>query len=296
MSCDFRTISKGKRRNPKNPIVKAFGSLRNGIDGSSHEYVEDPCDADLVFVFGSVTRRKEGTDRARAILGHRRDKRHIASLDIGFLKKDSNVFRVGYGDCTGEGRFLFEPRPSRVKIFGVSLKEVVRRDPGLPILILLQSERGWTYDDPLSMDEWLRRTIEDIGDDREILLKPHPTSQQSLCCGDYGSNVRILPVDPKRKNMSSVLADVGAVITHSSSGVIESLIEGIPSFSLSPRCVAHRYTCHDLAMLGNLENYDFGNRQKMIEDWAANTHHVTEFNTEWVERFWLEIQNKKNNH
>ena len=65
-----------------------------------------------------------------------------------------------------------------------------------------------------------------------------------------------------------------AVVTHSSSGAVEALVEGIPTFATSPRCIAYE-ACGNLNDIA--EPFDWSKREKLLWKWAHTTWSIEEF-------------------
>ena len=118
---EYRTIKAAKRNDLRNPITAAFKALEDAVRQSQYK-LTDVRDADVVFVFGSITERKTQTERYLVIDALRKSGKHILSIDSGLFgtyirqklqNPESHFFRIGYGDCTGEGDILVEGMDSQ---------------------------------------------------------------------------------------------------------------------------------------------------------------------------------------
>lgn len=290
---DFTTIKESKRGDFGNPITAAFYSITKAVQKSSHKLVKTSENADLVFVFGSITDRKLETERAKSILKHRCEGKIIMSLDSSMFSTyirrflgttETFMFRIGKNDCTGEGDFLNEnstkERFEKFKSnFGFSEREP-QCDNTKPILFALQSEKGWTYNEKKPYFERAREIIQQLREctDREIILKPHPnTDRYPVEWISRGfENITILRQDRSRRDIIDDLKGCGAFVTHSSSSSCESFVEGIPTFVLDKRGLSYDYFENDFTNINNLERVDWSKRQQLLYDWANTSWHVKE--------------------
>jgi len=290
---DFTTIKAAKRNDASNPITAAFFALMEGIKQTKHKLVASAQEADCVFVFGSITKRKPDTERAKSIQSHRRNNKKILSLDSALFStyirrhlqsSETWFFRIGLGDCTGEGNFLNENAPrtryeALSKTFNFSMCPP-RRDNTLPIFFALQSEKGWTYDEEEPYYQWAKRTIGEIRNhtDRTIILKPHPNTDRHPIewITEGHTNIKILRQDPSRRDIIDDLRGVGAFVTHSSSAACESYVEGIPTFALNKRCVVYNTCEKDLSKINKIETINWLDRPQTLWNWAYTSWHVNE--------------------
>ena len=294
ISCDFQTIKTAKRLCPSNPITAAMINIKKAITDAGYEYSDcDGDSADVVFVFGSITRRKLDTGRAERILKHRNSEKHIFSLDSGLFgtyirnkirSSESEYFRIGYGDCTGQGQYFNEnSKPDRYEWFK-SVYDFTERstkaDNESPILFLLQSEKGWMYDTKIPFYKWARSVVELIREktNRHIILRAHPSPDRNPTkwISEGFDNISITWADRTRRGVVEDIRRAGAIVTHSSSAAVESYVEGIPTFALDERCVIHKYLEHDLTKLNSLESYDWNNRYQNLCDIANTSWHINE--------------------
>ena len=79
-----------------------------------------------------------------------------------------------------------------------------------------------------------------------------------------------------------------AVVTHSSSAAVESIVEGIPTFALDKRCIAYDACEHDLELLENIEKFNWDNRSGYLYGWAFTSWHVNEFENPATINYYLE--------
>ena len=308
---DFSTIKAAKRNDLSNPITAAFHSIAQGIVSSDfHTLVKTADEADVVFVFGSITKRKPDTERAISISNHRANKKKILSLDSALFStyirrhlnsSETNFFRIGLHDCTGTGDFLNEgSKKTRYswlkKTFNFTEKDP-QCDNTKPIMFALQSEKGWMYDNTEPYFVWAKNTIAKIRErtDRLILLKPHPNTDRypvEWIASGY-SNVQILGQDKTRRDIIDDLANVGALITHSSSAACESYVEGIPTFALDKRCVVYKACQHDLTNINSLEKINWSKRKQILNNWAFTSWHVDELKNPHLIHYYLEKVKQK---
>lgn len=298
IQCDFSTIKASKRHLLSNPITAAFHAIQAAIEESGNKIVQD--NPDLVFVFGSITRRKMDTERAIAIQQHRDNGTPIFSLDSALFSTyirnrmnspETYMFRVGYGDCIGTGNFLNKKSDSQRFIWYKEAFEFEEKDPitnfDKPILFLLQSERGWQYDDHLPFYSYARKVVKQIREvtDKPIVLRAHPNLDRNPTemIAEGFKDVTIERADKARRTVIESIRKSSAVVTHSSSAACESIVEGIPTFALDKRCVVYDACEHDLSLLNSLDKIDWTKREQNLYDWAYTSWTVDEMaNPDWL--------------
>ena len=149
-----------------------------------------------------------------------------------------------------------------------------------PILFLLQSERGWQYDDHLPFYSWARKVVKQLraSTDRKIILRSHPNLDRNPTemIAEGFNNIVIEHADKARRKVIDSIKQAGVVITHSSSAACESITEGIPTIALDKRCVVYDACMHDLSLLNNLELVDWNKREQNLYNWAYTSWTVDE--------------------
>ena len=290
ITVDYSTIKAGKRFDTSNPITAAFNAITRSLLTLGYDIVPE---GDVVFVFGSITKRKLDTERAISIQKHRERGAKILSLDSSLFStyirrkldsSETNMFRIGLNDCTGEGNFLNEESgPERYEWFKrtFDFKESdPRADNKGPIFFALQSEKGWQYDNTEPYYEWARSTIEQIRrlTNRTILLKPHPnTDRHPIEWIARGfDNIRIIGQDRSRRHIIDDFRGVGCFVTHSSSAACESIVEGIPTIALDKRCVVYKDCEKDFEKINRLQDIDWSFREQSLRDWAMSSWSISE--------------------
>lgn len=317
---DYATIKAGKRHLLSNPITDAFNRLSVGAEAAGYNVIRrdtigDYDNISAVFVFGSITQRKTETERSKAILQHREKGTPIFSLDSAFFStyirekfqtSETGMFRIGFNDCTGTGSWFNKSSPAdRYENFkqhyGFEEKPTTA-DNDAPILFLLQSEKGWQYDNTEPYYIWARKTVEQIRErtDRKIILRAHPNLDRNPTefIAKGFDNIEIERCGRERRGLIDTLQRVGCTVTHSSSAAIESYVEGKPTFTLDPRCVVFDETENSLNKINSLELYNWYEREQNLHNWAYTSWHVTEMmKPEVVNRYLkhMEWVRKKNN-
>jgi len=303
IQCDFSTIKASKRHLLSNPITAAFHAIQAAVHAAGHKIVQDKPDA--VFVFGSITKRKMDTERAISIQQHRDNGTPIFSLDSALFstyarnKMDSPetyMFRVGLNDCVGTGNFLNEKSDSQRFLwfkdaFGFEEKEPTK-DNDKPILFLLQSERGWQYDNHLPFYSYARKIVKEIREitNKPIILRAHPNLDRNPTemIAEGFHDITIQRADKARRTVIDSFKEAGAVITHSSSAACESIVEGIPTFALDERCVVYNACEHDLKKLNKLDTINWSKREQNLYNWSYTSWTVDEMaNPDWL-NYYLE--------
>ena len=307
MKChvDFLTIKSGKRNDPQNEITAAFLALKEAIQKSPHTYVENSDEAEVVFVFGSITQRKLDTERAQRIVKHRLAGKKILALDTGLFstyirnginRNETGFFRIGLGDVTGEGNFLNENSTNeRYEWFKETFKFKERQpsaDHNKPILFILQSERGWQYDNQEPFFKWAQDTVDRIRSitSRKIVLRAHPNIDRNPTewIARRHANIGITHGDRSRRTVIDAIRESSAVVTHSSSAAVESIVEGIPTFALDKRCVAWEACSGDLTGLIHAEDFDWSKREQILNNWAMTSWNVEELKNPNLIEYYME--------
>ena len=296
---DTSTIKASKRGDLKNPITLAMNNLYRGFVDAGYDVVmshinprDTGRDYDVAVVFGSITRRKMDTERAVSIQKHRLANKKILSLDSAFFSTyirnsinspETNMFRIGVGDCVGSMPFdSANNNPDRYshfeKTFSFEMKKP--RTDGHPIMFILQTERGWQYDNEMPYKDWAREVIRQIRThtNNTIILRAHPNHQREPL--DYISkgfkNIQYQYGERARMSLIEDLTNVGCAITHSSSAAVETLVEGIPTIALDKRCIAYDACSNNIEDVLYPEKFDWSKRSDYFNKWANTTFHVDE--------------------
>lgn len=300
------TIKARKRDDLTNPITAALRNVghASALLGYDVHYGDYNMPMDFIWLFGSHTKRKPDTERARSIAKCNNSGTPTFSLDSGLFStyirrrtssSESNFFRVGLGDCVGTGNFLnSNSTPERYEWFK-NAYNFTEKDPTTnhdgPILFILQTERGWQYDNLEPYKDWARKTLLSLREhtDRHITLRAHPNHAREPL--DYIANgiknVSHTYGDRSRQSSIDAIREASAVVTHSSSAGIEAYIEGIPVFALDERCLGYQHFSHNLSEINQLSDYNWSNRYQNLCDWAMTTWHVEEFKNPKLIEYYL---------
>ena len=117
---------------------------------------------------------------------------------------------------------------------------------------------------------WIGDTARDLRchTDRPILVRPHPASSREALAG-FRERIRetrgLVLDDPPRGDMRHALRSCWAVVTHSSSGMVDALVNGIPGISMSRASIAWPVTDHCLAAIEQPTLHD---REQWLHDLA----------------------------
>jgi hypothetical protein len=303
IQCDFSTIKASKRHLLSNPITAAFHAIQAATEKAGYQIVQN--NPDVVFVFGSITRRKMDTERALSIQKHRDNGTPLFSLDSALFStyirnrmnsSETFMFRVGYGDCIGTADFLNNKSNSQRYLWMKEAFQFEEKPPVIdntkPILFLLQSERGWQYDDHLPYYSYARKIVKKIRSitDKDIILRSHPNLDRNptAMIAEGFDNIVIEHADKARRKVIDSIRSAGAVVTHSSSAACESIVEGIPTFALDNRCVVYDACEHDLEKLNSLDKIDWTKREQNLYNWSYTSWTVDEMaNPDWL-NYYLE--------
>ena len=300
---------KEQKRVFENPIFNTFAEIEQVLIDMRHEvtnnhFMQIKHFTELAIMFGSVTNRKRET--ARAIF---KDKLMLAKIptlhfDTGLfsvyirnrLKQNETwMFRMGLNDCTGTGNFLNQNMPAEryktfKKMFKFTEKDPITNKDG-SILFLLQSEKGWQYNDAIPFWKYARGKIEEIRKitDRPIILRAHPNPDRERpeTIAKGFDNVTVEYADRARRTVLDSIRGAFATVTHSSSAAVESIVEGIPTIALDPRCIAYDACEHNLEVLGDVESINWDKRQQHLNNWAYSTWHLNEWKDPNVWKYYL---------
>lgn len=292
---DTSTIKASKRRDFSNPITLALHNFAIGFKEAGYDFVISDNytgDYDVAVVFGSITQRKMDTDRAKSIQAHRNKGKKILSLDSAFFStyirnkmnsSETFMFRIGVGDCVGSEPFQSDTvTPIRYewfeKTFDFEMKKP--RITGKPIMFIMQTERGWQYDDLIPYKDWARSVLNQIREvtQEDVILRAHPNHAREPL--DYISkgfrNIYYQQGERARLSLIRDCENIGFAVTHSSSAAVETLTEGVPTIALNNRCIAYELCSHNLQDLTKPESFDWSKRQEFFNKWANMTFHVNE--------------------
>ena len=292
---DTSSIKAGKRNDLSNPITLAMHNLAIGFEKAGYETVIAPTidtDYDVAVVFGSITKRKMDTERAISIQSHRDKGKKILSLDSSFFSTyirnasaspETFMFRIGVGDCVGSEPFKIDSTTSvRYEKFEQRFSFEMKK-PRLhaePIMFILQTERGWQYDNLMPYKDWARHVLLKIREitNKHVILRAHPNhSREPLEYISKGiQNVSFQYGTRARMSLIRDLNNVGFAVTHSSSAAVETLCEGVPTIALDKRCIAYDLCSHKLEDLLKPESFDWSKRSQTFNDWANVSFHVDE--------------------
>lgn len=301
------TIKAGKRNDLSNPITLAFHNLATGIRQAGHTPIlSEHCDVyDVGIVFGSITRRKLDTDRAISITKMRESGKPILSLDSSFFSthirqhlnsSETFMFRIGVGDCVGSEPFRTDTYTSvRFDWFKQTFnfsEKTFENYLNRPIMFVLQTERGWQYDELIPYKDWAKDTLDRIRQitDRTVVLRAHPNQAREPITHIAGNHKNILFQIGERARQSMIrdLQDVSVVVTHSSSVANEALVEGIPTIALDKRCIAYDQCWNDLSKINNPELFEWDGMHHAFNSWANQSYHVNEMKESYVINYYLD--------
>ena len=300
---EYHTIKASKRNDLRNPITAAFKALEEAVNKSQHQ-LTNVSDADIVFVFGSITERKTETERYKVINALRKSGKHILSIDSGLFgtyirektkSAESFFFRICYGDCTGEGDILVEGMDSQrldwfMKSFDFTIKDP-KEDNGV-ILFIGQSEKGWQYNNLEPYDMWVEKSLRRLREttDRKVIYRIHPTdaTQIRLLVNKF-DNLHLTVGSRARMGIIKDLEETTTSITHSSSAALESLVEGNHTIALDDRCIVKKACANDYNT-----KMPWDTREQYLKDFAYTTWHVTEMaNPQLIDFYVNMIEDKK---
>ena len=314
------SIKAGKRYNGGNPITAALESIVSAANNSGGEFTAykhegtHTVSADVGFAFGSYTQRKLEVERAVLIRNIEAAKQPVFFLDSAAFSthirnalnsSETFMFRLGLNSCTGEGTFWNQELPAEryeafKKEFKFTEKEPQENKDG-HIVFLAQSETGWQFDDLEPYFLFANRTLQQIREhtDRKIIYRTHPKIDPRSPldkCIDGIDNLRVHNCPASRRTLFESLNGAHSVVTHSSSGALEAVTEGIPTFALSPRTFGSPMYLTDLAKIENaFKEFKWEDRQQWLYNLAYTSWSVEELKTIEVLRYYTNMLKGLNN-
>lgn len=306
------SIKAGKRSNSQNPITAALDSIVSAANNSGGEFVAykhegtHTVGADVGFCFGSYTQRKLEVERAVLIRAIEAAKQPCFFLDSAAFSthirnalnsSETFMFRLGLNSCTGEGIFWNQDLPSErydamKKQFNFTEKDPQDNKDGA-IVFLAQTETGWQFDDLEPYYKFANKTLKEIRKhtDRKIIYRTHPKLDPRSPldkCIEGIENLEVHNCPVSRRTLFESLVGAYAVVTHSSSGALEAVLEGIPTFALSKRTFGSPIY---LTNLEDIENFNFpwDDRKQWLYNLAYTSWSVEELKTIEVLRYYTNM-------
>jgi|TARA_R100000084_G_C4643599_1_gene145312 hypothetical protein len=273
-------------------------SIGKACQALGHEVIMNDkiiTDVDLAFVFATHSPKNPTMERSQIILPLREAKVPTFHIDSSFFgtyirnalnAPETGMFRIGLNESTGEADWLIDHvSHHRFDEFKRKFKfeeQYPRLPNDYPIMILGQPNGNFQYDDKRTFDTYVKEEIMPVlleKTDRVIIFRQHPmvTAKPNLDGVDFQK------ADRARRTLLKDMLYCSAVVTHSSSGAVEALVEGLPTFATSPRCIAYE-ACGDLNDI--VEPFDWSKREKAMWKWAHTTWSIEEFaNPELIDSY-----------
>ena len=316
------SIKASKRLNAHNPITSALDAIVSAANNSKGEFVAykhegtNTVGGDVGFCFGSYTQRKLEVERAVLIRNIEAAKQPCFFLDSAAFSthirnslnsSETFMFRLGLNSCTGEGVFWNRPLPSErydamKKQFNFTEKDPQNNVTG-PIVFLAQTETGWQFDELEPYHKFANKTLKDIREhtDRKIIYRTHPKLDPRSPlekCIEGIENLEVHNCPVSRRTLFESLDGAYAVVTHSSSGALEAVLEGLPTFAMSPRTFGSPMYLTDISKIGNaFHEFAWNERQQWLYNLAYTSWSVEELKTIEVLRYYTNmlkgIENEK---
>lgn len=307
------SIKSSKRFDLNNPITAALHNcFGNPMLVEGTEVYGEP---HIGICFGSYTKRKLDTERAKLIQNLEQSKRPIFYLDSSafstYIRNFANspqtgMFRIGLNSCTGEGIYnngdMPEDRYKALKnVFGFNEKDPHKNEDGA-IVFLMQSERGFMYDSLEPYHVFVQRTLKEIRKqtDRKIILRLHPNPDPRNSVAQFTKdldNYEIHTCDNDRRTLFDTLDNAYACVTHSSSAAMEAVVEGIPTFALDKRCFGSGIYLENLNDIEDCHNkFPWEKRQQWLYNLAYSSWTISELSSSAVFEYyksWLINETQK---
>lgn len=314
------SIKAGKRYNGGNPITAALESIVSTANNSGGEFTAykhegtHTVSCDVGFAFGSYTQRKLEVERAVLIRNIEAAKQPVFFLDSAAFSthirnalnsSETFMFRLGLNSCTGEGTFWNQDLPAeRYEAF----KKEFNFSDGPPqnnkdghIVFLAQSETGWQFDDLEPYYVFANRTLKQLRDitERKIIYRTHPKLDPRSPldkCIEGIENLEVHNCPVSRRTLFESLEGAHSVVTHSSSGAVEAVTDGIPTFALSPRTFGSPMYLTDISEIEDaFYKFEWDKRDQWLNNLAYTSWSVDELKTIEVLRYYTNMLKGLNN-
>lgn len=267
----------GAKASPDHPVNKAVVSILNGFQKRGFEIrTKSNPDGqnDLGFMFGWCTSHKPSS---RLSISN-----HQKSINSPLLCIDDGVFstwqrrshgaivamRLGVGNPIGTGEYFNKNKSDdrwQMLKEEFNIQEQPWKTDG-PILVCMNANTGWGYDETTPFHVWASRQIKKIKKhtDRKIILRPHPrgSAQIEEIAKKYGCGIDYTD------DMQASIANAYACIIHSSSASIESIVLGTHVFIGSEEAMGYEVCNTDLSKIESPRLFD---RTKWFNDISYTT-------------------------
>ena len=244
-------------------VLKSFYAgipVNNGLTAQLRD-VHRPLPSDIAVVFG-IRKEKVPISYARGEVIKRQlaAKKPVVVLETGYVKRgdgDDHYYAAGLNGLNGRADFRNRNMPGdRWAKLGVELRPW--RSQGIHIVVCGQVpwDASVQHHDHLG---WIRQTISRLNGytGRRIIFRPHPLARNLNYGSLFGADeISTRPLDQD-------LAGAHAVVTFNSNTGVDSVIAGIPTFTVDPGAMAWEVSDHDLS---EIEKPNFYDRQQ----WANN--------------------------
>lgn len=206
--------------------------------------VQDYEVSDVAIVFGVFKNAVPFSKyRGRVIDEQKRLNQKVIILETGYVHRgndEEHYYAAGFNGLNGRADFRNKDMPSdRWEKLNIEFKPWNMNDDGI---ILLCGQVPWDASvQNINMSDWLLDMMHLITQisDREVVFRPHPLAKMPPI---NGFEYSICPVKEDFKRAFSV-------ITYNSNTAVESVIDGIPSFSFDVGSMAYEVTSHNLNYL-----------------------------------------------
>jgi len=160
---------------------------------------------------------------------------HTIVIERGFIKRD-DYFSVGWGDTGGLGDYVnSNVGEDRWNLLNVPMSDW--KKDGDYILVCGQVAHD-TAVQHVDYRTWLKQKIESlrVTSNRPIVFRPHPLYKGEL--GPFSG------VTTSKKSLEDDFSSAFAVVTLNSTSGVESVLEGIPTFSFHKRSMVYEVSNH----------------------------------------------------
>ena len=202
---------------------------------------------------------------------------------------ETHFYRFSNNSCTGDGDFKLSSRsPERLlmlqekyKINIKNPKDLDKKEDNKPIIIAMQVDAGWTFDDPIGPEKWTVNVINEIRkhSSSKIIVKTHPrTDFRKIKSVLKNHKVEIIHKEKDRTHFADLIHNAKCMITHSSTSSFVSWIEGVPVISTSSRCMNYQNYLSNISDINLLENFPWDKRLPELQKWVNATWEIDEIN------------------
>lgn len=226
-------------------VLTAFAEgllMNNIIDPDNIKLLDDYEPSDIAVVFGKEKYYVADSKRRGNIISQQKELgRKTIIIEKGYINRDK-YYSIGFNDINGHADFKNDKvDSSRADSLNIELKPW-RKNQGKYLLLIGQVPWDASVQDS-NHQQWIEDTVDDLQTmfNFPILFRAHPLAQD-IIKPPVGVNI-------SKGSLADDFEDAYAVVTFNSTTAVESIIEGIPTFTADKGSMAWDIGNIDMAFL-----------------------------------------------